>query len=106
MSERTSAEIRRAIAARLWGDRPEREYPNWPEDTDAALALCLNIAEGRQWRVTFDYTEMPWMVHLECSYAIGGIHPEFSQPINLKLDHPEADALARLALAALEQERA
>jgi len=67
-NKRTDAQITRALAERLgWRDLELHEgspsgllgwrgeyfltVPDWLHDTNAALALCLDIARGRGWEV-------------------------------------------------------
>ena len=92
--------------------------PDWPEDTAAALNLCSDLAQKHDWTLMLDWTH--WPKEGETAAAFADIwyddntqrHPlcyEIQVRKGAELEacgKSKADALARLALAALRGQEA
>ena len=74
--------------------------PNWPENDGDALALCLNIARQKEWKVSL-------MPHHDTAHMAEFLMPGgnvVNDNLVIAWCSTPAEALARLALAALEGE--
>ena len=71
--------------------------PNWAENTDDALNLCLEIGWGpRAWRLQLVFDEFGW----QTEFVFVSL-PNYTKDYIAEIGSSPAEALARLALSAL-----
>ena len=86
---------------RIEGHYFDTPFPDWTHDPCAALALCFKIARGHELSIwTWDVTLIPYMD----GQVIARFVNQTRVPFSSGKCPTAAEALARLALAALEAE--